>query len=158
LFETNSDSHDEERVIIALGILAGILAFFQLKASDAKYLPFTLYAPATAYLSQIQYELVGILLAFSIYLFLFTLALGWDALGAGNWVYQLLKDWADVCFWLGSFILIPFVVDTFLFLESEVGPTGANPNTNSAAYAGFIILFIVLTLIVAVIFKTGRRN
>lgn len=156
----DTNSKDEIRVIIAFGVLAGILAYFQLKTSTGG---FFLIQPTTANLANstpylaIEYGLYIELFIFSIYLLFFSLAMGFDALFEEGMFFRVLKDFADVIFFWGSVGFVPLSIDVLIYLSVESNPSASSAVFDSATYLGLVILVLALTFMFYIAFKAHRR-
>jgi hypothetical protein len=156
----DTTSKDEVRVIIAFGILAGILAYFQLKTTTTG--GFFLIQPTTANLTNsasylaIEYGLYIELFVFSMYLLFFSLAMGLDALFENGVAFRVLRDFANVVFFWGSFGLVPLSVSVLGYLAVESNPNASSAVLDSATYLGFVMLVLLLTALFFLAFKTRR--
>jgi len=88
------------------------------------------------------------LFVFGLYLLLFTIAMGLDAIWAGNLLADFVKDFANIAFFFGAISLAALGVMIFLFLKEQanLGPTPTNAIYNSATYEGYLLLLVILML------------
>ncbi|MDG6933071.1 MAG: hypothetical protein JRN68_00060 [Nitrososphaerota archaeon] len=153
----DTSNKDEVRVIIALGVVAIILTYLQIKGSNAGgIIPIQQLVAIPFVVSAISSTVYFTLFLFAFYILLLALALGMDGWYQESWGANVLKDFADIYFGIASAFLAIIGILTFVFLFVET-PTGGTAIGSLAGYFVSEILFTsVAALILFALFKDNK--
>ena len=144
---------DEVRVIIALGILASILVYDQLKAGNIGLIA---SQPVTAPIYPVVAFLIVLeLFMLSMYLLFLTVALGLDVFDMADRGKNLLKEFADIYFGIGAVLLLALAVAVYAYLEAASLAT--IPTTTSLSEPVVLVIAIALSLTFAYSVLAGRH-
>lgn len=107
------------RIIVALGVLATILVYFQLQATNKTIFPFFAHPVTSIFYEVSPWFVAWVLFEFSMYVGLFTVALGLDAFPSQWRRARYWKRLADWFFGFGTIATFAAGLDAFGYLVQE---------------------------------------
>ncbi len=134
------DSKDEIKAVVALGIIAGILVYFQIIGSGGSILPNSKGPTDWGYV--VNFAVYVEMFVFGTYLLFLTVSLGADSLKWSERSPRFLKDYADIFFGIGAIIAIPLAVSVWVYLyQQALNSTGVFYFFETAFVISIVVIF-----------------
>jgi hypothetical protein len=159
----NYTTEDEARIIVALGVVGSVLAYFALTAQTAAknggqgIFPIEKCDPNTP-LIPIGYLLIYIVIAFfGVYLVLITLSLGLSVVPSLAEGSEVPKDYADAYFTLGAIVFVVATIVALFYVVHEYDACKTISLVEATPFLLAIGLSMFFASLMAVRKQTGRR-